>query len=130
MNITFLVSYARTRIGFTFILNALWYLFLLFLGICACVVLIKLAFGTLHIHITIDNPEIFTKTVNKKENFRELRSILKEEPRRNDRSGEEETPQGRELRRFKEMLKSDGMLSDGEIEAITYEDLQRYKKGE
>ena len=130
MNITFLVSYARTRIGLTAILNVLWYLFLLFLGICACVVLIKLAFGTLHIHITIDNPEIFTKTVKKKEDFRELRSILKEEPRRNDRSGEEETPQGRELRRFKEMLKSDGMLSDREIEAITYEDLQRYKKGE
>lgn len=130
MNITFLVSYARTRIGLTAILNVLWYLFLLFLGICACVVLIKLAFGTLHIHITIDNPEIFTKTVNKKEDFRELRSILKEEPRRNDRSGEEETPQGRELRRFKEILKSDGMLSDREIEAITYEDLQRYKEGE
>ncbi len=130
MNITFLVSYARTRIGLTAILNVLWYLFLLFLGICACVVLIKLAFGTLHIHITIDNPEIFTKTVNKKEDFRELRSILKEEPRRNDRSGEEETPQGRELRRFKEMLKSDRMLSDREIEAITYEDLQRYKNGE
>ena len=114
------------------IITIMWYLFVLFLGICACVVLIKLAFGTLHIHITIDNPELFINQQNegqrKKTDARGLVNIFEETQSRREPKEVAETPQEKELRRFKEMLKSDGLLSSAEIDSITFEDLQRYKK--
>ena len=117
--------------GIGSIIILLWDIFVLFLGICACVVLIKLAFGTLHIHITIDNPELFVKQqsveAKRKTDVSGLVSIFEEEKQRGEPERVAETQQEKELRRFKEMLKSDGLLSDREIEAITYEDLQRYK---
>ena len=122
-------SMVLNGIGGVFML--LWYGFVFFLGICACVVLIKLAFGTLHIHITIDNPELFVKQqgveAKRKTDVSGLVSIFEEEKQRREPERVAETQQEQELRRFKEMLKSDGLLSDREIEAITYEDLQRYK---
>lgn len=122
-------SMVLNGIGGVFML--LWYGFVFFLGICACVVLIKLAFGTLHIHITIDNPELFVKQqgveAKRKTDVSGLVSIFEEEKQRREPERVAETQQEKELRRFKEMLKSDGLLSDREIEAITYEDLQRYK---
>ena len=132
MSNVFLVSNAR--LSAAIILSILWYLFLLFLGICACIVLIKLAFGTLHIHITIDNPEILLKQQNgeqkRKTDVSGLVSIFEEAQNKKESRAVVETPQEKELRRFKEMLKSDGLLSSKEIDAITYEDLQRYKKNE
>ena len=117
--------------GIGSIIILLWDIFVLFLGICACVVLIKLAFGTLHIHITIDNPELFVKQqsveAKRKTDVSGLVSMFEEEKQRREPERVAETQQEKELRRFKEMLKSDGLLSDREIEAITYEDLQRYK---
>lgn len=134
MILAFLTTYGKARLSAAVLFAILKYLFLLFLGICACVVLIKLAFGTLHIHITVDNPEIFIKQAtanqNRSRDVRELTKLFKEEPERREPQREEETPQEKELRRFKEMLKSDGLLSAKEIDAITYEDLQKYKKGE
>lgn len=103
-------------------LMLLWYLFLMFLGICACIVLIKLAFGTLHIHITVDNFYDVMKNANASEDYGEYDVDMKK--------AEDvftESPQERELRRFKELLRTRGTLSAEEIDRITYEDLQNMK---
>lgn len=100
-----------------FFFNAIKYLFLMFLGICACVVLIKLAFGTLHIHVTVDN----------------LNQLIGKEAVADDEMTEESTKiveaQQKELERFKELLRSRKSFPEEVIEKLTYEDLLKFKEG-
>ena len=109
-------------VGALMFLYILWYMFLVFLGICACIVLIKLAFGTLHIHITVDNfYELSKKAKGEGETGKYNVDMQKVE------TAFAETPQEKELRRFKKMLRTRGTLSPEEIDRITYEDLENMK---
>ena len=108
--------------GLLLLWNIIWYLFWLFIGICACVVLIKLAFGTLHIHITVDNFYELTKKAKGSNESREFRIDMKKVE-----NAFSESAQEKELRRFKEMLRTRGTLSPEEIDRITYEDLESLK---
>ena len=102
-------------------------LFELFLGICAAVVLIKLAFGTLHINITVDNLDDLIKkqvAANVK-----LGGTYVQKGKDVIKVADAKNPQEKELERFKELLRNRGTLSKEEIDRLTYEDLQTFRRG-
>lgn len=117
--------------GTKLLLAILWYSFLIFLGICAIVVLIKLAFGTLHIHITVDNLDDLIGQKQQKNTDRIVYRKSDYAPRAESVPKVEnaiaESPEQKELERFKELLRARGMLSKDEIDRMTYEDLKRFK---